>query len=55
VVASDVATIQAQLQKPAPDVGVIQKMWTSIERVVTVGEFATLVAAAAEIVHRLAT
>jgi hypothetical protein len=54
-VASDIATIQAQLQKPSPDVGVIQRMWSSIETIVTAGEFATLVAAAAEIVHRLAT
>jgi DNA-binding MarR family transcriptional regulator len=52
-VASDIATIQAQLQKPNPDVGVIQKIWGNVERVVTMGEFASLVAAAAEIVHRL--
>jgi hypothetical protein len=54
-VVSDIATIQAQLQKPEPDVGVIRTVWGGIEKVVTAGEFVTLVAAAGEIIHRLAT
>lgn len=54
-VMSDIATIQAQLQKPEPDFGVIRTVWSGIEKVVTAGEFVALSVAAAELVHRLAT
>lgn len=52
--ASNISSIQAQLQKPEPDVGVIKTIWSGIEKVVTAGELVALVAAGAEIVQRLA-
>jgi hypothetical protein len=52
---SDIATIQAQLQKPPPDIAVIRIVWSGIEKIVTAGEFVALSAAAAELIHRLAT
>jgi patatin-like phospholipase/acyl hydrolase len=54
-VLSDIATIQTQLQKSEPNFGVIATVWSSIENIVTAGEFVTLVAAAAELVHRFVT
>jgi hypothetical protein len=54
-VLSDIATIQAQLQKPDPNVGVIQTVWSGVEKVVTAGELVTLVAAAAALIHNLAS
>lgn len=41
-VASDIETLQAQLQKPEPDKTIIQKVWSGIEKIVTATEFSQL-------------
>jgi hypothetical protein len=42
VVAADIDTLQAQLQKPEPDPGIIKLAWSGIREVVTAGELAEL-------------
>ena len=40
---ADLNTLQSQLQKPVPDKSIIQKIWSGIEKVATVGEIAELI------------
>jgi hypothetical protein len=52
-IVSDIETIQGQLSKPNPNKSVVQMMWRSIEKVVTVGSLADVVQKAAGYIGQL--
>ena len=39
---AEIQTIQSQLAKQKPDASIIKNAWTTVERIVTLGQFATL-------------
>jgi hypothetical protein len=54
-VASDVDTLQSQLQKTTPDRSIIKRAWQGIQVAVTAGELAELIAKAAALIGPLVT
>lgn len=54
-VASDIDTLQTQLQKTTPDRSIIQRAWQGIQVAVTAGELAELIAKAAMLIGPLIT
>lgn len=52
-IASDVESLQSQLQKPTPNRSVIKTLWSGVEKVVTAAGFAELAARAASLIRPL--
>jgi hypothetical protein len=50
---SDIDSLQAQLQKPSPDKAVVQKLWSSIERIAAVGGAIEFIYKASELIQPL--
>ena len=52
-ITADIDTLQSQLQKPEPDKNIIQKIWSGIEKTVTLDGFAGLIQKVGELIAPL--
>ena len=52
---SDLATIQSQLSKTKPDKSIIQTVWSSIEKTVTVSGFVDFVAKITTLIDKISS
>jgi len=50
---ADIDSLQAQLQKPDPDRSVVQKLWSSVEKIAAVGSVVDLITKASTLIEPL--
>ena len=52
-IVADIDSLEAQLQKPEPDRSIVQKLWSEIEKVATIGTLADLLHRATDLIGPL--